>query len=189
MRVRKAGPWLWRWRRNPLRRRSYLVEGWIILASAVIGFIGAPLGGAVTWEAVLDGRARQRAERHLTEAVPVDAAAAPAAGAGSRTRVTVRWTAADGTAHTGRVPAGSHPERGAGVPLWTDGEGEMVSAPLGPAAARVDAAVAALAVTVTLGSTALAVHRSVRRRCERRRSAQWAREWARVAPEWDRRDA
>ena len=62
----------------------------------------------------------------------------------------------------------------------------MTTAPLGSAAARFDAAVAALAVTVSLGLLVLVVHRLVRRRYERLRAARWGRGWARVAPEWDR---
>ncbi|MFF9868914.1 hypothetical protein ACF1G0_26520 [Streptomyces sp. NPDC013953] len=164
------------------------MEGWILLALGVTGLIGAPLGGASAWEAVLEGRAQQQAQRHLTEAVLVEDPA-PAARGSTRTRATVGWTAPDGTTHTGRVPVGSHLERGARVPVWTDNDGEMTSAPVGPAAARFDAAVAALAVTVSLGLLVLALHQLVRRRCERRRAAQWGREWARIAPEWDRRNA
>ncbi|MFD0368025.1 hypothetical protein [Streptomyces sp. NPDC059071] len=186
MRVRRVR--LWRWRRNELRHRSHAVEGWILLVLGMVGFIGAPLGGAVAWEAVLDGRAQQRTERHLTAAVLVEDPA-PAARASTRTRATVRWTAPDGTTQTARVPVGSQLERGAWVPVWTDEDGAMTSAPLGSAAARFDAAVAALAVTVSLGLLVLGVHRLVRRRHERLRAAQWGRQWARVAPEWIRKDA
>ncbi|MFE1228038.1 hypothetical protein [Streptomyces sp. NPDC058745] len=163
------------------------MEGWILLVLGMTGFIGAPLGGAVAGEAVLEGRAQQRTERHLTDAVLVEDPV-PAARGSVRTRATVGWTAPDGTAHTGRVPVGSHLERGAWVPVWTDEDGAMTSAPLGSAAARFDAAVAALAVTVSLGLLVLAVHRLVRRRYERLRAAQWGRGWARVAPEWDRKN-
>ncbi|WP_314612850.1 Rv1733c family protein [Streptomyces stackebrandtii] len=128
VRVRKV--WLWRWRRNELRHRSHAVEGWILLILGVAGFIGAPLGGAVAGEAVLEGRSQQRTERHLTDAVLVEDPA-PAARGSVRTRATVRWTATDGTTHTGRVPVGSHLERGARVPVWTDKGGAMTSAPLG----------------------------------------------------------
>ncbi|WP_143608566.1 Rv1733c family protein [Streptomyces sp. CB03234] len=179
---------LWRLRRNALRHRSHAMEGWIVLVLGVIGFIGAPLGGAVAWEAVLEARSQQQTERRLTDAVLVEDPA-PAARGSTRARATVRWTGPDGTTHIGRVPVGSHMERGSHVSLWTDEDGAMTSAPLGPAAARFDAAVAALTITVGLGFLVLAAHRLVRRVCERRRSARWGREWARVAPEWDRKNA
>ncbi|GGR37221.1 hypothetical protein ACH4Q7_27010 [Streptomyces roseolus] len=179
---------LWRWRRNALRRRSHAVEGWFLLVLGVTGCVGAPLGGAAAWEAVLEARSQQRAGSHLTDAVLVEDAAPPARGS-ARTTVAVRWTDVDGVPHTDRVPVAGHLERGARVPVWTDEDGAMTSAPPGLAAARFDASVAGTAVTVSLGFMVLAVHRIVRRRYERRHSRRWAREWARVAPAWDPRTA
>ncbi|MFH8624490.1 hypothetical protein ACH4A8_21815 [Streptomyces vietnamensis] len=179
---------LWRWRRNPLRLRAHAAEGWIILALIAAWLVAAPLGGAAAWDAVLEGRAQQRTERHLTTATLVEDAV-PMFRGSTRARATARWTASDGTPRTARVPVESHVERGARVPVWTDEDGEVTSAPLGPAAARFDAAVAAVAVAAGLGLAALTVHRLVRRTYERSHGARWAREWARVAPEWDRRSA
>jgi hypothetical protein len=179
---------LWRWRRNALRRRSYPVEGWIILAVGVTAFIGAPLGGVVAWDAVREARTQQREERHLTEAVLVEVAV-PVAKGSTRTRAVARWTAPDGTPHSGPVPVRSHMERGARVSVWTGKDEAMTSAPLSPATARFDASVAGAAVTASLGFVSLAVHRLIRTQFERRRSAQWGREWARAAPRWNRRNA
>ncbi|MFB9557170.1 Rv1733c family protein [Streptomyces roseoviridis] len=179
---------LWRWRRNELRHRSHAVEGWVLVVLMVAGFIGAPLGGAVAGDAVLEARARQRSESHLTVAVLAESATPPAGGS-TRTTAEARWTDAGGATHRGRVPVASHLERGARVPVWTDEDGAMTSAPPGQAAARYDAAVAALAVTVSLGLLVLTLHRLVRRHYERRRAALWGRGWARVAPEWARKDA
>jgi hypothetical protein len=69
MRTRVRG---WRWRRNPLRRRSDVVEAWTALAVAVLLLVGAPLAGALaglwahrTAQAVAEER---RAERHQVHA-------------------------------------------------------------------------------------------------------------------------
>ncbi|CAG7613602.1 hypothetical protein SBRY_100186 [Actinacidiphila bryophytorum] len=43
---------LWRFRRNRLRRRSYAVEGWVLLALGAAATVGAALTG-------LAGRTRQ----------------------------------------------------------------------------------------------------------------------------------
>ncbi|MER7187064.1 3-deoxy-7-phosphoheptulonate synthase, partial [Streptomyces hyaluromycini] len=45
MRTRVRG---WRWRQNPLRRKSDVVEAWIALAVAVLLGVAAPLAGALT---------------------------------------------------------------------------------------------------------------------------------------------
>ncbi|MET9550321.1 hypothetical protein ABZY36_34195 [Streptomyces sp. NPDC006627] len=186
MRIRKVR--LWRLRRNALRHRSHAVEGWTLLVLGVTGLIGAPLGGAVAWEAVLEARSQQRSERRLTDAVLVEDAALVARGS-SRTRVTAQWSAPDGTTHTGRVPVTSHMRHGARVKVWTDEDGRITSAPLGQANARFDATVAALTATVSLGFLALNLGRLAQRHHERRRCEQWEREWARVAPEWNHGNA
>ncbi|MGW3728091.1 Rv1733c family protein, partial [Streptomyces sp. NPDC000851] len=62
----------WRWRRNPLRRRSDVVEAWTALAVAVLLLLGAPLAGAVAaWWAHDEARSTavaQRAERRHVRA-------------------------------------------------------------------------------------------------------------------------
>jgi hypothetical protein len=178
---------LWRWRRNALRRPSHVIEGWIILALAVAGLVTAPLVGAVAGKAVLKARSQQRVEHRLTDAVLVENAA-PVARGSTRARATVRWTGPQGAMHTGRLQVRGGMERGAHVSVWTDKDGAMTSAPLSPAAARLNAAAAALVATVSVGCAVLAVHRLVRREFDRRRSAQWGLEWARVAQEWDHRN-
>lgn len=99
MRTRVRG---WRWRRNPLRRRSDVVEAWTVLAVALLLLLVAPLAGAVVgWWAHDDARAtaaEQRAERHrvraeVTGRVP-DSPPAVQGGRERSYRVTVRWTEA-----------------------------------------------------------------------------------------------
>lgn len=42
----------WRWRRNPLRRRSDAVEAWVVLVTSVVMAAGMPLAGALSSERV-----------------------------------------------------------------------------------------------------------------------------------------
>lgn len=126
MRTRVRG---WRLRRNPLRRRSDVVEAWTMLAFALLLFLGAPLLGAATalWshggaQAVA---AEQRAERQRVRATVADRTtpdALPSVQGGGQYsyRATVRWTTADGTERTttARVPAGSR--HGDAVDVWLD---------------------------------------------------------------------
>ena len=192
MRTRVRG---WRWRRNPLRRRSDVVEAWTVLAVAVLLFVGAPLAGAfAAWWAHDEARAvatAQRAERHKIRAEVVgrtpDALPSVEGGRQHMYRVSVRWTEpgiGQKTA-TARVPAGTrHGDR---VDVWFDSRGRSVSPPPDETAV--------LQHTVTVGAcaaggTALvvllgqAVARTV---ANRHRLAEWEREWALTEPQWTRR--
>ncbi|AVZ76728.1 hypothetical protein SLUN_35540 [Streptomyces lunaelactis] len=179
---------LWRWRCNPLRRRSYVVEGWIILGLASVTFVAAPLVGAVACEAVRDARAHERHERHVTAAT-LEEDAAPAAAGATRAGAVARWAAPDGTARIGRVPVTGQPRRGARVDVWTDRHGAVTAAPVSAAAARIDAVLAGVAIAAFICLLALAGRRIVGWQLDRRRSELWACEWTRVGPRWDRRNA
>ena len=187
----------WRWRRNPLRRRSDVVEAWTALVVAVLLIVGAPLLGAVaarwakgTAQAVA---AQQRAERHRVQATVVERlpeTLSSVEGGGQQTyHATVRWTAPGGDARTttSQVPAGSR--RGDVVALWLDARGRNVPPPAGESAVwehtvTVGAFTAlGAALTVLLGNCV--VHRTALRR----RMAEWERDWARTEPRWTHRRA
>ncbi|MET9253987.1 hypothetical protein [Streptomyces sp. NPDC003717] len=192
MRTRVRG---WRWRHNPLRRRSDVVEAWTAVAVAVLLFVGAPLAGAAAawWghDQARDAARQQLAERHRVSATVVGPppAALPTVQAGGQHayRATVRWTAPGGARPTtaARVPAGTRP--GDTVRVWLDSRGRAVPPPA-------DGAVV-WQHTLTLGvcaaaSTALVVllaQALVRRVTLRRRLAEWERAWAGTEPHWTHR--
>jgi len=180
----------WRWRHNPLRRRSDVVEAWTVLAVAVVLCVGAPLVGALAagWahdeaQAAADA---QRTERHRVRAVAVAGPGASSALVGRQHvyRVRVLWTepGAGARTATAHVPAGTR--RGDAVDLWLDARGRTVAPPPGAAAVRQHAvAVGICAAGATVGITLLArtaVHRTV----VQRRLVEWERAWARTGPEW-----
>ena len=44
MAFRSPKVWLWRWRRNPLRRRADVVEGWVVLGVGLLAVLaGLPV--------------------------------------------------------------------------------------------------------------------------------------------------
>ncbi|HZF88428.1 DUF3592 domain-containing protein [Streptomyces sp.] len=194
MRTRVLG---WRWRRNPLRRRSDVVEAWTVLVVAVLLVVGAPLAGAgAAWWAHQDARAtaaEQRAERHRVRAEVVDhgpdSMSALQGGRAYAYRATVRWTDPGAGVRTAvaRVPAGT--ERGERVDVWFDGRGRTVPAPPDDSVIwQHSLAMGGCAAGVTAG-TVLLGHTLVRRAALRRRLAEWDREWARTEPQWTRRRA
>ncbi|MFF5533841.1 DUF3592 domain-containing protein [Streptomyces cinerochromogenes] len=189
MRTRVRG---WRWRRNPLRRRSDVVEAWTVLVVAVLLFVVAPLVGVAAGLHAHDQAralaAAQRAERHQVRAVVIGDAPERVSEVQSdrRTpyRAQVRWTEPGKGVRTAwaRVPAGTR--AGEPVPVWFDSRGRNVAPPPD------DAAVWQHAVTIGLcaaGGTATVVvlgHAVERRIALRHRLAEWEREWARTGPRW-----
>nr|WSZ19827.1 hypothetical protein OH837_44265 [Streptomyces canus] len=194
MRTRVRG---WRWRRNPLRRRSDVVEAWTALAVAALMLLGAPLVGVVVgWWAHDDARAvaaAQRSERHRVRAEVVgrvpDSLPSVQGGRERSYRVTVRWTEAGGAAKTAtaRVPSGT--DQGDNVDVWFDSRGRSVAPPPDDTAVWQH--------TVTMGAcgagATIAVlvlgHSLVRGAATRHRLAEWERDWALTEPQWTRRRA
>jgi ABC-type Fe3+ transport system permease subunit len=194
MRTRVRG---WRWRRNPLRRRSDVVEAWTVLAVAVLLFVGAPLtGAAVGWWRYDNAQARaaaQRAERHRVSALLVETApAAVPSPQGARPptfRVKVRWTEPGKGARTGEalVPAGG--QRGDRVDVWLDAHGRNVGPPVSAGAIWQHALTTGASTAAGVVALVLAWYLTVRRITARRRLAEWERDWAHTGPEWRRHTA
>ncbi|MYW21330.1 hypothetical protein GT039_38670, partial [Streptomyces sp. SID2955] len=58
--------WLWRWRRNPLKRRADVVEAWVVLGACLLTVLAGVLAGLTATGSVEHGLARERAERRPT---------------------------------------------------------------------------------------------------------------------------
>ncbi|MEU1474004.1 hypothetical protein ACFYZ8_08935 [Streptomyces sp. NPDC001668] len=183
-RLRKV--WWWRWRRNPVRRRSDIVEAWIVLATWTLALLGGLLAGAAAGLAMEDELAARRAALHTVSAVLTENAnrtpTVTGDGSGETVRAKVRWTSLDGSPRTGvaRVEPGT--AAGTPVTVWTDRRGDLVRAPLNAAEARLQSVLTGLLVAAGTGAAALGGGRLARLRLDRRRLRDWEAEWARVAP-------
>jgi hypothetical protein len=152
---------------------------------AILGVLAAIEVHQVALDA---GRAAER-ERTQVEAVLVDDASAQyresgEAESGSRT---ARYTDAAGWQHHIVLTVPGSPPAGTVVPVWVDRAGTVAAAPLSRVDAVVLGAVAAVAIPVVGGLVLLSAWMSVRRWLDRCNDAGWAREWARVEPEWSGR--
>ncbi|MFE7167812.1 hypothetical protein [Streptomyces sp. NPDC057616] len=194
MRTRVRG---WRWRRNPLRRRSDVIEAWTALVVAALLLVGAPLAGALAgWWAHDEARgiaAAQRAERHRVRAEVVGKAPTqlPTVQGGREHsyRVRVRWTdTATGThTTTARVPAGTR--HGDQVALWFDARGRNVPPPPGSTAIWQHTLTVGAMAAGAVAAAVLLARAVVRRVSTGHRLAEWERAWARTEPDWTRRRA
>ncbi|MFJ8145735.1 hypothetical protein ACIQ6R_11740 [Streptomyces sp. NPDC096048] len=194
MRTRVRG---WRLRRNPLRRRSDVVEAWTALVVAVLLIVGAPLlGSATAWWAHGQAQsvaAEQRAERHRVSAEVVgrtpDTLPSVQAGGQHSYRATVRWSTPDGAERstTTRVPTGTR--HGDAVDVWLDSRGRSVPPPTDGSAVWQHTVTIGVCTTAGAALTVLLAHCVVRRVALRRRLAEWERDWALTEPQWTHRRA
>jgi hypothetical protein len=193
MRTRVRG---WRWRHNPLRRRSDVVAAWTALVVAVLLLVGAPLAGALAGRWAHDDAramaAEQRAERQRVRAEVVGRppdSLPTVHGREDSYRVAVRWTEpGEGTrTTTARVPAGT--QQGDVVDVWFDARGRSVGPPADGTAVWQHTLTMGVAVAGGTSAVVLLGHAAVRRVAMRHRLDEWDREWARTGPEWSRRSA
>ncbi|MFF5565384.1 hypothetical protein ACFY7Z_10035 [Streptomyces sp. NPDC012623] len=192
-----------RWRRNPLCRRTDLVEAWLALAAAVLIALAAPAVGLVCADTIdaslLETVRLQQEQRHRTKAEVVavpkergmivyDVESPEQRDPGRR--VVATWRAPDGSARTGTLSSPLRaPRPGDTFVFWTDREGDEARAPMTATAARVHSALAGfgsavLAVALVECGRRLIVWRLVQRRYER-----LDRAWARTGPDWGRTGA
>ncbi|MGW2730778.1 Rv1733c family protein [Streptomyces sp. NPDC001494] len=184
-RGRTRGP-LWRWRRNPLRRRTDVLEAWFLLAVWVLVVVGGTLVGLVTARAAGQSFDRQRTERTQVRAVLLtDAPRTAVAGTGGDlTSARVRWTAPDGTRHSDStlVPGGLR--AGSTAEIWLDAWGRPSSAPLTSGEASAESALLGVSAALALTGAAFGVRCAGRWWLDRRRIEEWDREWALLGPRW-----
>jgi len=191
-RTRMKNVRFWRWRRSPLRRRSDCLEAWIVLGTWALALLGGLFTGWTAWESVADGNASRRAEVHPVAAeLTEDAAKTPAvsaSGSGSATVwAKVRWTAADGSAHTGTVKVEPGSKAGTKATVWTDRTGRSVPEPATATEATLEAAFAGVLIGTSSGGGVVVCGVLLRGLLERRRLAEWEAEWERVGPGWRKR--
>lgn len=184
--------WLWRWRRNPLKRRADKVEAWVLLGVWALTALVGVLAGLAVSRSVEQGLARERVEwrpvvARLAEQAPGEDAGNARGSGAEHVWAEARWTAADGSSHTGQVRVRPGSDVGTPVTVWTDPEGRMVTRPTTESQARLRASLIGALAGVTAATVPFAGGRALRGRLERRRMNQWDTEWARFGPLWSRK--
>ncbi|MGY4742219.1 Rv1733c family protein [Streptomyces sp. ATMOS53] len=178
---------LWRWRSNPLRRHDDIVEAWIVLAVWAVFAVGGTVAGLVTAHAADEVFAQQRAERQSVRAVllnDVPLTATAVGGTSDRRLTTVRWTASDGSARTGRTRVDTGLKAGSRVTVWQDGHGRLTAAPLSSMQAAIESGFLGVAAAAGLAGLVFGTGAVLRWRLDRRRVDRWGREWDLVGPRW-----
>ncbi|WP_432169773.1 Rv1733c family protein [Streptomyces sp. 1222.5] len=183
--------WLWRWRRNPLKRRADVVEAWVVLGAWLLTLLLGVAAGLAAARSVEHGLARERAAwrpavAHVVERVPGTSPAHGHVSSGERIWAEVRWSTADGSTHTGQVRVKPGSRAGARVTVWTDPRGHLVGRPVTASEAAFRAALIGVLVGLSAAAVPFVGGLALRGRLERRRMEDWDTEWSRFGPQWGR---
>ncbi|MFJ7290508.1 Rv1733c family protein [Streptomyces collinus] len=172
---------LWRWRRNPLKRRSDIAEAWIAVAAATLMLtapaVGVVMAGVGERAALDQAQGLHRSAAHLVE----DASATPVRFSGTADDdvwATVWWTMSDGSPRTGQARVAAGGEAGSSTTVWLDDAGRLHPAPPTPAQARSQGAALGAAAGAGVCVLVTGIRWAVRVRLDVRRGTQWDRAWA-----------
>jgi hypothetical protein len=178
--------------RNPLRRRSDLIEAWLLPAVIAAFLVLGPLlaGGVAMWVRA-DATAARHAQLswHRVSAVLLAGAPGPMM-TDDRANSWIVWTPArwtlDGKPRRGQVPAAAGTRAGSTVTVWLDRSGQVQRPPLTAGQAR-DRVLVAAGIALTLLAVFLAALAwAIQRMLNWRRLAGWEHAWLAVGPQWSR---
>jgi hypothetical protein len=178
---------------NQLRRRSDVVEAWILPVAIAVFLALCPLLAVAASDWVHDEYvAAQRAERswHRVTAVLLQAAPGPLmsdnGGNSWLVLTSARWTE-NGRTHVGEVPASAGSSAGSTTPVWLDPAGNVEPPPLTPGQVGDRVALASVIVISTFAAFLTVLGLIGRAVLDRRRFASWGTAWLSVGPQWSRR--
>ncbi|MFE2046785.1 hypothetical protein ACFXAZ_38900 [Streptomyces sp. NPDC059477] len=183
----------WRWRRNPLRRRTDRLEARIALALALLVPL---LAGAALFLAGDTAQRHYRAtaereehtRRHITAVLVHDTPGHPEPGSDearhSRYPAEVRFTAPSGGVRTGTTDVLPGLPADSPVRVWVTTDGTLTEPPMTADEIRSRTAGWALLAFLAVALAGYAVHVVVARALRRRNLAAWDARWAETAPRW-----
>ncbi|MEU0413145.1 hypothetical protein ABZ307_35760 [Streptomyces griseorubiginosus] len=184
---------LWRWRRNPLRRRTDLAQAWIALGLFLAVLAATPIAMILAGDTAHDHGTRtarhQIATRHHTPAVLVhDAPGHPEPGSDEAKKalypITVRFTDPGGRPRTAEADVEPALAAGSTVHVWVDTEGKLTDAPLTTKQVRDRAVGYAVLAAMTVGLLGAAAYAYASHRLERHNLARWDAAWVTLSCEW-----
>ncbi|MGW0509208.1 Rv1733c family protein [Streptomyces olivaceoviridis] len=182
-----------RLRRNPLCRRTDLVQAWTGLGLLLAALAATPAAMVLAGDAAHRHYARtarhQAATRHHTTAILLqDARRHPEPGSAearkTRYPAEVRFTDAHGHTRTATAEVQPALTKGSAVRVWVGADGTITDPPLSPGEIRSRAMGSAIIAALGVHATAAAAHAAACRVIQRRNLAAWDTAWARTAPRW-----
>ncbi|WP_327714143.1 hypothetical protein OG381_00995 [Streptomyces sp. NBC_00490] len=181
---------LWR---NPLRRRTDLVQAWIAVGLFLTVLAGAPaamfLVGDTAYRHYKETARHQAATRHHLPATLIhDAPRHPEPGSDEAKRAlypaTVRFTDLQGHARTAKTDVEPALIAGSTVRVWATADGKITDPPLTTEQVRNHTMGCAVLATMAVPLLGAAAYGYATRRLERRNLAQWDAAWPATAQRW-----
>jgi hypothetical protein len=179
--------------RNPLARGTDRLEGVTLTIAVVVSLLLVPvalvLGSVVHADLTAKGELQARTAHETVAVLTADAPRSTFDGHGvaiaGKSKVAARWTAPDGSVHTGRVQANDGLKTGAKVRIWVGRHGDLVDRPVSAADADAAGAFAALGAWTTVVCLLALLQTCLHLALNRRRYRAWDEQWERVEPGWN----
>jgi hypothetical protein len=183
--------------RNPLRRRSDVVESVVLALVLLLVPASVPMGvqtSRIMFERGTRASAEHAARSHQAVAVLQEngthvSTSTGDSGLSGKLMAKAVWQAPNGDQRSGVLDVGPQDRTGQRIPLWTDDFGNPAVPPETAAELRMQAVVVGLLVAVGWLLVVIAGYTVVRWRLDRRRLAQWELEWAQAHSRWGRHAA
>lgn len=169
------------------------VEFWLNKLALLLLFFGVPTAAFIMALAAYTSQMQtmhvQVAQRYqVTARVTTNAmSAVPAQNDDLEGTAPVAWTTKGGAERMGSVSVNPGTKKGAAVRIWVNSAGAVTSAPLTHVAVTRNSWSAGLATAGAVSITVLGIRTGIRWTIERRRYAQWEKEWALFEPRWSAR--
>jgi hypothetical protein len=173
--------------RSHARLRLCCIVVWIV-ALPVAAILGLLVAGDGLHTAAVQAHDRTPATAVLAVDAPKITLTANGTPVIASSDVAARWHAIDGSVRTGTVPATTGTLAGSTVSIWIDPSGQRVDPPVSSGAAVGLGLGVGAGSWATLGLALLLTLRLGVRALDRRRRADWDRDWERVAPIWLRQE-
>ncbi|GAA3504951.1 hypothetical protein GCM10019016_120640 [Streptomyces prasinosporus] len=186
-------PLLWRWRRNPLRRRTDVFQAWLGLGLLLAVLAAAPVATVLVADAARrhyeDTARHQALTRYETTATLTrDAPRHPEPGSDEEKKTRypgeVRFVTREGRTRTTRTEVPPGLPAGDEVRVWVTADGEATDPPLTREQVRSRSMGWALLAAVGVALAGAAAHALAVLALRRRNLADWATAWAETAPRW-----
>ncbi|MEV6566922.1 Rv1733c family protein [Streptomyces kronopolitis] len=182
----------WRWRDNPLKRGTDVAESWLFLATAVLIAVATPAAGVAAASTLDTSSPRPGHEWHSVSAVltgdpPARIGVDPASATGGRVHATVRWTAEDGTVRTGETAVAPDLRTGDRTTAWVDRHGTLLRDPSTPEDAVAESIAVGIVAASGTGLLLIGANKAGIILLNRRRYAQWEKDWAESDFRWRHR--